>query len=206
MNEDRVTTHPAIAGRWKGHVNDWQGCQTCPLGSMACHHVLGRGHLPCDVLLVGEAPGSEEDAQGLPFIGRSGRLLEAAIGRVFSEEGRSVHAFVTNTVACAPRDEPGGKIRKPNGAEFTACSPRLLDVIDLACPKRAVALGRVSQDVLRRLHDAGHLKCPYSYVYHPAYILRQGGSVVCDTSVTRFDGLVDRWLKDLQKALFGENL
>ena len=126
-----------------------------------------RGSFPCDILLVGEAPGESEDSTGLPFIGLSGNLLDLII----KESGLSKHRIgITNTVLCTPyEDSTRVSIREPTKEETKCCSERLLDFLKVNPPKLIIALGKVAERTLKQL------KVQHQAVLHPSAILRSGG-------------------------------
>lgn len=185
---------PSVQSRWSKHVLDWQPCIECSLGSTCTHHVLARGRLPADVLLVGEAPGTVEDALGFPFVGPSGQLLDEVL--LDTLDARKVTYCITNVVACIPLKESElshGEVRQPTAKEMKACRPRLLDLLDFCKPKAIVYIGKVS--VTNRLpnHTTSKTYRPVSEyqrikdqltitsrritrdVPHPAYCLRLTG-------------------------------
>ncbi len=111
-------------------------CTRCDLARERTQVVRGVGPVPAELMLVGEAPGAEEDRRGAPFVGRSGRLLD----QLFEANGLDrERAFITNIVACRP---PGN--RTPKAAEIRAHAPWLEEQIRLVEPKLLVTLGRVA--------------------------------------------------------------
>ncbi len=148
-------------------------CSACPLAPTRTHTVPGVGKLSPDVLFIGEGPGADEDAQGLPFVGRAGALLTkmiAAMGYTREE------VFIANIVKCRPPDN-----RKPTPQEMAACIPFLERQVDLVRPACIVALGATAaQGLLRtpaginalRGHWAEYRGIPVMPTYHPAYLLR----------------------------------
>ena len=116
-------------------------CQKCPLGQSRNKFVFGVGDPNASLLLVGEAPGAEEDKLGEPFIGRAGKLLDkilAAIGR-----NRQKDVYICNVMKCRPPNN-----RDPLRSEVDQCEPYLLHQIHLIKPKLIVALGRVAGQTL----------------------------------------------------------
>ncbi len=103
-------------------------CRTCPLGSMRTNAVFGMGNSNADLMFVGEAPGAEEDRQGLPFVGRAGKLLDELLGEIGMT--RAEHAFIANTLKCRP---PGN--RDPQPEEIESCRPYLERQIQLIEPR-----------------------------------------------------------------------
>lgn len=161
-------------------ANYIQGCKLCPLHKGRTHIVLGSGPAAAGILIVGEAPGANEDAQGVPFIGRAGQSLDAALARIGRDRWREV--YVTNAVKCRP---PGNA--NPSEGEMGTCRPYLEEQIKAVNPNLIVAVGRIAtyqllgkDDPLKNLrgqvfqyidpHDGQG--CPVIVMYHPAYILR----------------------------------
>lgn len=154
-------------------------CQQCPLCQTRQHAVPGQGVKKPTILIVGEAPGEQEDRQGKPFVGRSGQLLDnmmKAIG-----QGRDTSVFITNVVKCRP---PAN--RNPREDEIAACAPYLARQIELLAPQAILAMGRFAahallnttaplQQLRQNTHSmqvAGHA-VPVVVTYHPAYLLRR---------------------------------
>lgn len=154
-------------------------CAACGLCKGRRHAVVGHGAQPTRWLVVGEAPGEQEDRQGQPFVGRSGQLLDAMLEAVGMSRERDV--FITNVIKCRP---PGNRNPKPE--EIAACSPYLMRQIALLKPERILVLGRFAAQTLLgtdatignlrgRVHhlktDEG-VQIPVIVSYHPAYLLR----------------------------------
>jgi DNA polymerase len=157
-------------------------CTACALCKTRKQTVFGVGHQQAAWMLVGEAPGAEEDQRGEPFVGQAGRLLDnmlAAVGLTRTgEPGRSV--YIANVLKCRP---PGN--RNPEPAEVALCEPFLLRQVELVRPRVLVVMGRfAAQSLLRtdatiaslrgRVHRivAGGRDVPVVVTYHPAYLLR----------------------------------
>src|SRR3990172_1574592 len=131
--------------RWADHRAAWLDCQRCSLGSEARCHVLGRGRIPADLLVLGEAPGPIENATGRPFDGPAGQVLDEILTRFARLWGGIAEVelarckppepsiFISNILACLPGDGHGG-FREPTLAEATACRPRVIELIDLVRP------------------------------------------------------------------------
>lgn len=144
----------------------WKECKRCGLHRFRRNVVIGRGDVPADLLLIGEAPGKSEDLQGQPFIGPAGRLLTAAL----EEAGLgSVRKYITNTVACRPTDRKGGENRQPSPAEMRACRARITEIEQGVSPRIVVLLGKVAAGELGRVFPEA------VKLVHPAYLLRLGG-------------------------------
>jgi DNA polymerase len=152
-------------------VEQWQGCTRCFLKEVRHRTVLVRGDVPCDVLMIGEAPGKSEDDLGAPFVGPAGQLLDQILKRSVPD---GVRVALTNLVACIPLTDDGKKLTEPPVEAVEACTPRLLEIIDLANPAVVVCVGTEARDWL----DQKYSRCipcdrPMIDVLHPAYILRQ---------------------------------
>ena len=150
-------------------------CTRCTLSSTRTQTVFGVGSLQAQWLIVGEAPGAEEDRQGEPFVGRAGQLLNSMLRAIgLSRE----QVFIANVLKCRP---PGN--RDPTATEAAECLPYLQQQIALLQPKIMLAVGRVAaQNLLRtdvtlgrlrqQVHHFGVSKVPLIATYHPAYLLR----------------------------------
>ena len=151
------------------------GCTKCGLHKTRTQTVFGVGDENADWMLIGEAPGAEEDRLGDPFVGQAGRLLDnmlAAIGL-----SRRENVYIANVLKCRP---PGN--RNPAPEEVEQCSPHLLKQIELIKPKLIVTLGRYSlawffpRDSISKVH--GHLRRQngtyFLHMYHPAAALHAG--------------------------------
>jgi uracil-DNA glycosylase len=151
-------------------------CTRCPLSTTRTQTVFGVGHLEAKWLIVGEAPGAEEDRQGEPFVGRAGQLLNAMLRAIGLEREQ---VFIANVLKCRPP-----KNRDPAPLEVTQCLPYLERQIALLKPKIMLAVGRISaQNLLKtdvslgrlrgRVHYFGAARVPLVVTYHPAYLLRE---------------------------------
>jgi uracil-DNA glycosylase len=159
-------------------------CQRCSLCQTRHHAVVGQGVDRPDLMVIGEAPGEQEDLQGKPFVGRSGQLLDNMLKAI--GQGRSSTTYITNVVKCRP---PGN--RNPHEQEIAACSAYLARQIELLAPKAVLAMGRFAAHALlkteaplqqlrqsthqiaRHPHNSGDLSLPVVVTYHPAYLLRR---------------------------------
>lgn len=126
-----------------------RGCTRCPLHKARTNAVPGEGPVPCDVMVVGEAPGRNEDLQGRPFVGAAGRLLNSLLAKAGYPRER---VYITNVVKCRP---PGN--RDPSREEIASCRGYLLEQVRLVRPRVIIAVGRIAGEVLYR--EAG-LKWP----------------------------------------------
>lgn len=150
------------------------GCTRCALAERRQHTVFGVGARGARWMIVGEAPGAEEDRRGEPFVGRAGQLLDAMLAALGS---RREEAFITNIVKCRP---PGNRDPKPEEAD--ACQDYLLAQIEHVRPELVLALGGVAAHRLLgvdtpvgrlrgRVHEGPGAR-PLIVTYHPAYLLR----------------------------------
>jgi DNA polymerase len=140
--------------------------------------VFGVGDVQADWMVIGEAPGEDEDAQGEPFVGPSGQLLDnmlKAVGLNRKAQGEG-GVYITNTLKCRP---PGN--RNPTAEELATCAPYLMRQVALVQPKVILAMGRFAvQSVLQTTEPIGKLRgqlhsyqgVPVVVTYHPSYLLR----------------------------------
>jgi uracil-DNA glycosylase len=155
-------------------------CRACRLCESRTQTVFGVGHERAHWMIVGEAPGQQEDAQGEPFVGAAGQLLDAmlrALGLSRAADGEPAQrVFIANTLKCRP---PGN--RNPQPDEMQRCEPFLVRQIQLVQPRLILAMGRFAvQALLRTSEPIGRLRgrahryqgVPLVVTYHPAYLLR----------------------------------
>jgi DNA polymerase len=173
-----------VPADWDGLRAAVAGCEQCKLCRTRTNTVFGVGSIKSPLMVVGEGPGADEDAQGEPFVGRAGKLLDqmlAAIGRSRGEAEADKAVFIANVVKCRP---PGN--RDPEPDEVEACRPYLDRQISLVKPRLIVALGRVAAQRLLDtdaplsklrgpLYHYGPEETPVLITYHPAYLLRSPG-------------------------------
>lgn len=150
------------------------GCTKCALHQTRTQTVFGVGDENADWMLIGEAPGAEEDRLGDPFVGQAGKLLDSMLAAIGLS--RQTNVYIANVLKCRP---PGN--RNPSPEEVAQCSPHLLQQIELVKPKLILAMGRfAAQTLLKtdasisslrgRVHRYAGL--PLIVTYHPAYLLR----------------------------------
>jgi uracil-DNA glycosylase len=155
---------------------DASGCTRCGLAAGRTQVVFGNGHPEADCMIVGEGPGADEDAQGLPFVGRSGQLLD----RLLLEEMGVTRAevYVANVVKCRP---PGNRDPRPD--EVEACAPWLSTQLELVDPRVVVTLGNFATRALLGTRDGITKLRGHTYpwrgrtlvpTFHPAAVLRGG--------------------------------
>jgi uracil-DNA glycosylase family 4 len=151
-----------------------RNCTACRLRAGCTQTVFGVGDEKAGWLFVGEGPGADEDAQGEPFVGQAGKLLDNMLMAIKLKRGKNV--YIANIVKCRPPDN-----RTPAADEIAACLPYLERQIELMQPKMIVALGKVASNALLgrdatlaslrgKLHD--YRGIPLLVTYHPAYLLR----------------------------------
>lgn len=160
---------------------DWQtlqecvaNCEACSLSRTRTQTVFGVGDLNAEWLLVGEAPGAEEDRKGEPFVGQAGKLLDNMLAAIKLKRGQNV--YIANVLKCRPPEN-----RDPQGEEVAQCDPFLKRQVELIRPRLIIALGKfAAQSLLNsdstiaalrgKLHD--YHGVPVIVTYHPAYLLR----------------------------------
>jgi uracil-DNA glycosylase family 4 len=151
------------------------GCTACDLCKTRTQTVFGVGNTRAEWLVIGEAPGAEEDRQGEPFVGRAGQLLNSMLLAIGLPRET---VFIANILKCRP---PGN--RDPRPEEVSRCLPFLSQQIALLKPKVILAVGRIAaQNLLAtdlplarlrgKLHHFGEANTPLVITYHPAYLLR----------------------------------
>lgn len=180
--EQPLVRLPEQAGReaaiaampWAELADSVAGCTACGLCGTRTQTVFGVGDTQAEWMLVGEAPGENEDLQGEPFVGQAGKLLDNMLGALGLARGRNV--YIANVLKCRP---PGN--RNPEPDEVAQCEPYLKRQIALIQPKVIVVLGRfAAQSLLRSTTPIGKLRgtvhtyegIPVVVTYHPAYLLR----------------------------------
>ena len=149
------------------------GCTRCELSQSRTNTVFGVGNTDADWMIIGEAPGAEEDRQGEPFVGRAGKLLDQMLLAI-GQSRESV--FIANILKCRP---PNNRDPKPD--EAAACREYLEQQIALIRPKIILAVGRIAaQNLLGTDDPVGRMRgrphdldgIPLVVTYHPAYLLR----------------------------------
>jgi len=150
-------------------------CTQCELHRGRTHTVFGVGSHDADLLIIGEAPGAEEDRRGEPFVGRAGQLLNAMLGAI---QLAREEVYIANILKCRPPNN-----RDPRPEEAATCTPFLERQIELLQPRVILALGRIAaQWLLQSDSPIGRLRgrefsygeqgTPLVVSYHPAYLLR----------------------------------
>lgn len=148
-------------------------CQKCPLGQSRTRFVFGVGRADADIVVIGEAPGADEDASGEPFVGVAGQLLNKILAAIHLTRD---DVYIANILKCRP---PGN--RRPERFEVGQCEPYLIKQLDLIRPKFILALGLTAANTLLNrnakmgelrgtIHDYHGVKVVVTY--HPAALLR----------------------------------
>lgn len=163
---------------WAALEEEVRHCTACGLCQGRTQTVFGTGPRHARWMLIGEAPGEQEDKQGAPFVGRSGKLLDNMLAAI--SRSRQVDVFIANVIKCRP---PGN--RDPLPEEVARCSPFLMRQIELIQPELILVLGRLAaQTLLETDARIGSLRgkvhtlslhgrsVPVVVSYHPAYLLR----------------------------------
>ncbi len=160
---------------WAGLEQSCLSCQKCALADGRNHVVLGMGNPQAEILFVGEAPGGQEDATGLPFVGRSGQLLDEMLSLIDLHRDKNI--YITNIVKCRPPQN-----RDPLNTEQEACLPHLRNQFLLIRPKIVVCLGRIAAQQLissdfkistqhgEFVEKKGTL---FTAIYHPSALLHE---------------------------------
>jgi len=160
----------------KTFYHEINNCTKCGLHSTRTNFVFGMGNPQADVLFVGEAPGRDEDLQGLPFVGKAGQLLDKIL---FALKMKKEDVFIANVLKCRPPNN-----RDPLPEEILHCEPYLKKQIQIIKPKVIIALGRISAQVLLKSNDSltnlrqkvhQYEDIPFIVTYHPAALLRNPG-------------------------------
>lgn len=170
-----VDEQPSAVGAWDALEAEVASCTRCALHRTRTRTVFGTGAHDARWLVIGEAPGADEDRQGEPFVGRAGQLLTEMLRAAgLSRE----QVFIANILKCRPPEN-----RDPNPEETKSCDDYLQRQIALIRPGLILAVGRIAaQNLLQvdtpigklrgQVHEYGSAKIPVVVTYHPAYLLR----------------------------------
>jgi DNA polymerase len=157
-----------------------KACTLCPLHETRTNVVVGSGPVPCNIMIIGEGPGEQEDLQGLPFVGKSGQLLTKILESVGID--RNSQVFIGNTVKCRPP-----KNRTPFPSEIEACKPYLIRQIQLVKPRILLLLGTPALKTILEENlpitqvrgqwykaEVDYMEDPLYIMplFHPSYLLR----------------------------------
>ena len=182
-SDDQAVTHPVTLSRNAEEAlaavrSDIGDCTRCKLHTLGRRQIVfGVGNPNADLMFVGEAPGADEDQQGIPFVGRAGQLLTKIIEAIGLKRD---DVYIANVIKCRPPQN-----RNPEPDEVETCEPFLFQQIDVIKPKVIVALGKFgAQTLLRTLDPISRLRGRvYDFraaklipTFHPAYLLRNPAS------------------------------
>ena len=168
-------SEPADDAAWDALRAQVSVCTRCELSQTRTQTVFGVGNHRAEVLVIGEAPGADEDRQGEPFVGRAGQLLNSML-RAMGHPRDTI--YIANVLKCRP---PGN--REPRPTEVACCLSYLQQQVDMIQPRLIVAVGRIAaQNLLAtdtplarlrgHVHRFGARATPLIVTYHPAYLLR----------------------------------
>ena len=164
-----------VAADWPALERQVVTCTLCGLHKTRTNPVFGVGDKNAKVMVIGEAPGANEDLQGEPFVGRAGMLLNSMVQSIGLKRS---DVYIANILKCRPPNN-----RDPEAQEVKLCTPYLQQQIALIQPKILVAVGRIAAQFLLdtaesmsklrgRTYQYGSQKTPLLVTYHPAYLLR----------------------------------
>lgn len=178
----------------------WEGCQKCPLHESRSTIVHWRGNPDAELMVIGEAPGADEDREGVPFVGKAGRKMDELLRAAGMLND---HVFIVNMVGCRP---PGNRV--PEQEEVKACMPRLEQLIKVNKPKAMLLLGGTAARRLAKITSITQWRgqevevellmsngdiasWPAIPTFHPSYLLRSGS----DRAMTK------QMISDFSKAM-----
>ena len=179
QSEERAGLKPAVVTDDEGHLERLQeqvaACTRCSLHETRTRTVFGVGNRQADWMIIGEAPGADEDRQGEPFVGRAGHLLNAMLMAIGLQRKQ---VFIANILKCRPPSN-----RDPKPEEVEACEDYLNRQIELVKPRIILAVGRIAAQNLLKIdtpigrmrgqrYEHGKSGRPVVVTYHPAYLLR----------------------------------
>ncbi len=164
-----------VSGDWAQLRQQVSGCMKCPLHQGRTQTVFGSGNENADWMVIGEAPGADEDRQGEPFVGRAGQLLTSMLQAIGLDRQQ---VYIANILKCRPPNN-----RDPAPDEVASCEGYLRQQIAMVRPKIILAVGRVAAQNLLKIdtpigkmrgqrYEYAELHIPVIVTYHPAYLLR----------------------------------
>jgi len=183
-----MTRHINKKEQYQELCYDINNCKLCPLYKTRINVVIGDGNINTSILLIGEAPGRQEDQQGIPFIGQAGKLLDRVLEEIYLKREKDI--YITNVIKCRPPDN-----RNPNDLEIDFCNKYLLQQIKIIKPKVIVLLGNVALSLVTGMASGimkqrgiilEYCSIPAIPIFHPAYVLR---------NPSKFDVLVSDFKK-----------
>ena len=173
QTKKKIISNDSNKLRLSSYLDSIRDCMECSLGKSRNKIVLGMGNPNADIVFVGEAPGKEEDIQGLPFVGRSGKLLDKMLAAINLSREK---VYILNVLKCRPPDN-----RDPLPSEIEKCEKYLKKQLEIINPKLIVSLGRISaMTILRTKESLTNLRkkifnyegTDFLVTYHPAALLR----------------------------------
>jgi DNA polymerase len=177
MGFDKVDASLVKVSDFADLEDEVRKCTKCGLYKNRTNTVFGKGPIDADILIIGEAPGREEDIEGKPFVGAAGQKLDEMLSEAGIEVGK---VFITNVVKCRP---PGN--RNPEPYEIMKCNPYLIKQIEVIKPKIIVLLGNVALSLVSgeisgitktRGKKLIYMSYPAIPTFHPAYVVRNPSS------------------------------
>ena len=160
--------------QWQDLADKCQGCERCDLAATRHQVVVGRGNPSAQVLLIGEAPGQQEDESGKPFVGRAGQLLEKLLREAGLDSARDL--YIANVIKCRPPNN-----RKPTRLEIEQCFPWLQQQLELMSPPLIVLAGATALQAMLGIRGGisklrgqwiQQQQRAYLPIFHPSYLLR----------------------------------
>jgi uracil-DNA glycosylase family 4 len=175
-HSDAVDNTDVSNATWESLENCVTNCQRCEIHRYRTQTVFGVGHHQADWMIIGEAPGADEDRQGEPFVGRAGQLLTNILAAINLPREQ---VYIANVLKCRPPNN-----RDPHKKEIQHCQGYLKRQIELVQPKVILVVGRIAAHTLLqtqlpvgrmrgKIHHLPELQIPLVVTYHPAYLLRQ---------------------------------
>ena len=174
ISSKNITTKEDFPSDLDIFYNQINKCHKCSLGESRTNFVFGVGDKNASLMLVGEAPGENEDLKGEPFVGRAGKLLDKILFAI--NRTRNDDVYICNVIKCRPPNN-----RDPLASEVKECEPYLIHQINLIRPKLIVALGRIAGKTLLNVDNSlksmrgeihNYHGTPLIVTYHPAALLR----------------------------------
>ena len=163
-----------MSNQWQDLAANCQGCERCDLATTRHQVVVGRGNPSAQVLLIGEAPGQQEDESGQPFVGRAGQLLEKLLCDAGLDSARDL--YIANVIKCRPPNN-----RKPTRLEIEQCFPWLQQQLELMRPPLIVLAGATALQAMLGIRGGisklrgqwiQQQQRAYLPIFHPSYLLR----------------------------------
>jgi len=177
MGFEQIDSSLLAISPFRDLINEVRDCKKCDLHKNRTNAVFGKGPINAKIMLIGEAPGREEDRKGIPFVGKAGKELDSML----SAAGIGIdEVFITNVVKCRP---PGN--RNPESLEMMKCNPYLVKQIQVISPKVIVLLGNIALSLVTgepsgitkmRGKTLEYMSYPAIPTFHPAYVIRNPGS------------------------------